>query len=653
LTGRLPLVVRLRGGQGDGGQEDDEQETYEGVSLLPEDMSSSMHFVSNSELEVVDTEAQGVKDIRFTPAAQAYIETALREHMGYIDPKPDDGVDVVDQPDTDDMQRGLDIFSNMLNRHPDRTSKRRGAGAIKVDMPCANADGSVWEYLQAVGDEVDSGNSSEFEEFLENARASFNRTDTHEDTRNPADEFDDDMIRDEGADAAYKLMFPGNDNGEAKYKAWRAIMIQSRKTRQRQTPHHPPHTQPDQTAGTSGGAAATTGFGDGGVGPSCSGVSSGGGAAAAEEEDDDSLVHGLGLSDKSENEEDGGPSVGESDDEPKPLNPATADEKMQRNFGRPFEFSGRIKQNTHDDDYTSTSSQASSQVPSGQGMSDSSSSDPKPSEQSWEGLNATDEFQFNSEVLREEEANQGLNVSAMLQWEKDVALRDLCSYMPDDAIFPEDHARQIHMLVHFGAQFNRSDWWGWYPLHHAAFKGLGTVCRELVKLGADIDCTNRDGTTPLMIAARHGRLPATKMLLDLGADFRLLSKDGESVMDKALRSEHRKLGVMIYDLFLKHRDECLSDGRSLHNGMKRAVSAAPSMPPTNVPYHSILQSTMGTGNMTNDLPDPRNMWRPMGWNWRDIDKQKKTMEEAPEVREYKEKAEWEKFMQNAQNSQGE
>jgi hypothetical protein len=27
---------------------------------------------------------------------------------------------------------------------------------------------------------------------------------------------------------------------------------------------------------------------------------------------------------------------------------------------------------------------------------------------------------------------------------------------------------------------NRSDWWGWYPLHHAAFKGLALVCRELV-----------------------------------------------------------------------------------------------------------------------------------------------------------------------------
>jgi serine/threonine-protein phosphatase 6 regulatory ankyrin repeat subunit B len=56
-----------------------------------------------------------------------------------------------------------------------------------------------------------------------------------------------------------------------------------------------------------------------------------------------------------------------------------------------------------------------------------------------------------------------------------------------------------------GAQVNRIDWWGWYPLHHAAFKGLATVCRELVRLGASIDCVNRDGSTPLMLAARHGR----------------------------------------------------------------------------------------------------------------------------------------------------
>ena len=36
------------------------------------------------------------------------------------------------------------------------------------------------------------------------------------------------------------------------------------------------------------------------------------------------------------------------------------------------------------------------------------------------------------------------------------------------------------MLICYVASVNRSDWWGWYPLHHAAFKGLALVCRELV-----------------------------------------------------------------------------------------------------------------------------------------------------------------------------
>ena len=238
----LPLKVRLRGGQD---QEEEREETYEGVPLQIEDMDSSMQFVSGSDLEVLDTEAQGVKDISFTPAAQAYLDATLREFMGYADPKPDDddGVKLITEPDDDDLKRGMDQFSNMLNRHPDRTSLRKGAAPVKVKAPCALADGSVWEYLQAVGDGFDSGNSSEFEEYLENGRASFNRTDTRPDNFNPADEFDDDMARDPASEAAYKLMFPVDDHGESKYRAWRAIMIQSRRDR-----HHgrqespPPHT---------------------------------------------------------------------------------------------------------------------------------------------------------------------------------------------------------------------------------------------------------------------------------------------------------------------------------------------------------------------------------------------------------------------------
>ena len=48
--------------------------------------------------------------------------------------------------------------------------------------------------------------------------------------------------------------------------------------------------------------------------------------------------------------------------------------------------------------------------------------------------------------------NIQVNVANMSQWEKDAWLRDLCSSMPDDAILPEDHARQIHASVFHGAQ---------------------------------------------------------------------------------------------------------------------------------------------------------------------------------------------------------
>ena len=162
---------------------------------------------------------------------------------------------------------------------------------------------------------------------------------------------------------------------------------------------------------------------------------------------------------------------------------------------------GRINQLTHDGDYTTTSSSISD--PEHELVS--SHSTPSSSADSWEGLNPGGKFVFTSEELWEEDRVQGYNMTGMLQWEKDAFLRELCIHMPDDAVMPEDHARQIRMAIYFGAQHNRSDWWGWYPLHHAAFKGLTMVCRELVKVGAHVDARNRDGSTALMLAARHGR----------------------------------------------------------------------------------------------------------------------------------------------------
>ena len=139
------------------------------------------------------------------------------------------------------------------------------------------------------------------------------------------------------------------------------------------------------------------------------------------------------------------------------------------------------------------------------------------------------------------------------------------------------------------------------------------------------------------------------MLLALGANAFTIAKDGETLLDKALRSEHRKLGVLIYDLFVAHRDALLPDGRRVEAGMTSAISAAPSTIPATPPadaasaHPALLRGEEGG--------DPRLLWRPMGWNWREIRRQQQAVADMPEVKAYKEEEEWRELMSQLPPSQ--
>lgn len=204
VAGRL---LHLRGGR------DESLGTTEYGELQPEDLESDMCLVSNEDLESIDTDAPGVHKVSFTPAAQAYLEKTMRELLGETEHKVDDDVQVDDQPDEEFQMQEAHKFNDMLRAHPDRHSKSRGGGTISVDGPCADLDGSIWEYLRAADEQADdSANSSEFFEYLDNARAAFNRTDIPQESLNPADELDADMRRDPGDDFAFKQMFSTADD---------------------------------------------------------------------------------------------------------------------------------------------------------------------------------------------------------------------------------------------------------------------------------------------------------------------------------------------------------------------------------------------------------------------------------------------------------
>ena len=218
-------VVRLRGGQGTPPQEQEE------------DMESSLGLISNSDA-VVDPDAPGVQAMKFTPAAQALLEEAARELAdgGGVDPAAaaePDGVELEHEPDGDFRARTSARFNALLRAHPDRFSRAHTGAPIHVTGSCADIDGSLMDYLEAAGEDVDSGNSSEFEAYLNDARAAFNRSDAPRPHRNPSEALDADMPRDVDAEAAYRFMFPPDNDPESRYRTWRAMMVTSRRARRR------------------------------------------------------------------------------------------------------------------------------------------------------------------------------------------------------------------------------------------------------------------------------------------------------------------------------------------------------------------------------------------------------------------------------------
>jgi hypothetical protein len=337
----LRLALRLQGGQ------------EEGVSdpELPQDLESSLGLISNSELEDVNWESPGLHDVRFTPAARAYIDEKIQEFMEYTEPKTaeEEGVTLHDEPDEDFQERAAAKLNDVLQSYPDRRSKVRGHSGFNVTGPCARVDGSVWDYLHAAGDDVESGNSSEFEEYLNEARAAFNRSDTREPSGNPQDEFDDDVVRDPAFDWAFQHMNPP-DNWEARYYTWRSMQIRARSERKHKHQQQEEAGAQDSRDGTSDPPTAT----QQGHAPRDTATQQGhrlaatSSAAAAQDSrhELDGLPEGqLGLEDgaddgeEEEEEEETEGELGESDH--RPLNPPIADARMHRNFARPVKLAGQ------------------------------------------------------------------------------------------------------------------------------------------------------------------------------------------------------------------------------------------------------------------------------------------------------------------------
>mmetsp|Transcript_19167 Transcript_19167/g.43140 ORF Transcript_19167/g.43140 Transcript_19167/m.43140 type:complete len:309 (-) Transcript_19167:111-1037(-) len=259
-----------------------------------------------------------------------------------------------------------------------------------------------------------------------------------------------------------------------------------------------------------------------------------------------------------------------------------------------------------------------------------------------ESLDAHADDDLTAEAWDEAEQIRGPFFNGMTQAETNRHLLELCHYLPDDALLPEDHSLQVEMAVRHGAHLNVTTRYGWSVLHYAAFKGFARVCRKLVRLGADINAVNRDGSTPVMCAARFGRLQTAKVLIEMGANFKHCSHDGETVVDKAVRGPSRRLELMLRGLFRQCAgDETLDDGRTMKEGLRDTDSATEKPAPMRFHRESgewqiaeLLRNMNDT--TTQPLSDPRLRWRPIGWDHKAIKARDRYEKDIPEVKEIQE-----------------
>ena len=84
----------------------------------------------------------------------------------------------------------------------------------------------------------------------------------------------------------------------------------------------------------------------------------------------------------------------------------------------------------------------------------------------------------------------------------------------------------VELLIKNGADVNKNDSNGVYPLHVAINRQNDIICDFLIKNGALINVIDKQGNTPLALAINNDYFYMINLLLDLGADTNISDNNG-------------------------------------------------------------------------------------------------------------------------------
>jgi hypothetical protein len=109
---------------------------------------------------------------------------------------------------------------------------------------------------------------------------------------------------------------------------------------------------------------------------------------------------------------------------------------------------------------------------------------------------------------------------------------------------------KVKKLLKEGADLNAKNWFGWTPLHLAAYNGHIEVVKLLIEKGANVNARN-NGDTPLHLAAENGHIEVVKLLIEKGANVNAKGSSGWTPLHEAANDGH----IEVVRLLLEHGAE--------------------------------------------------------------------------------------------------